>query len=62
MRWYFTMLNHGNGDGVHEVIQSAKAGASDQQIREAARLAGREADGEITIQVRNGSAGPSPAS
>ncbi|GIH18993.1 tetratricopeptide repeat protein [Rugosimonospora africana] len=51
MRWYFTMLDHGSGDGVHEAIQLAKAGMTDEQIREAARLAGREADGEVTIQT-----------
>jgi uncharacterized protein len=51
MRWYFTMLDHGNGDGVHEAIQLAKGGMTDEQIRAAARLAGREAEGEVTIQV-----------
>lgn len=51
MRWYFTMLDHGNGDGIHEAIQLAKAGMTDDQIREAARLAGQEAYGEVTIQT-----------
>jgi uncharacterized protein len=51
MRWYFTMLDHGNGDGIHEAIELAKSGVPDDQIREAARLAGREADGEVTIQT-----------
>jgi TPR repeat protein len=60
MRWFFTIFDHGSGDGVHEAIQLAKAGATDQQIREAARLAGRPADGEITIQVRDQSSGPAP--
>lgn len=53
MRWFFTMLDHGSGDGVHEAIQIAKAGAGDDQIREAAHLAGRPDDAEITIQVRD---------
>lgn len=51
MRWYFTMLDHGNGDGVHEALQLAKSGITDEQIREAARLAGRPGDGESTIYV-----------
>jgi len=51
MRWYFTMLDHGNGDGVHEAIELAKSGMTDEQIREAARLAGRPGDAEATIHV-----------
>jgi uncharacterized protein len=61
MRWFLTMFDHGSGDGVHEAIQLAKAGMTDQQIREAAHLAGREADGEITIQVRDEASGSAQA-
>ncbi|MFI6421306.1 tetratricopeptide repeat protein [Streptomyces sp. NPDC050842] len=40
VRWFFTMLAHGEGDGVHEAIELAKSGALDaDQVREAGRLA-----------------------
>jgi TPR repeat protein len=51
VRWYFTMLDHGNGDGVHEALQLARSGMTEEQIREAARLAGRPGDAEATIHV-----------
>ncbi|MFI1105861.1 tetratricopeptide repeat protein [Streptomyces melanogenes] len=41
VRWFFVMCAHGDGDGIHEAIQLAKAGALDEeQIRDAGRLAG----------------------
>jgi hypothetical protein len=48
VRWFLAMLNSGNGDGVHEAIQVAKS-MNPEQIREAARLAGRVGDGEAII-------------
>jgi uncharacterized protein len=51
MRWYFTMLDYGNGDGIHQALELAKSGVTDEQIREAARLAGRPDDAEATIHV-----------
>ena len=48
VRWYLAMLNHGNGNGVHEAMQVAR-GLSPEQIRTAARLAGRVGDGEALI-------------
>lgn len=51
MRWYFTMLDHGKGDGVHEALKLAKAGMTDEQIREAGRLAGHPDHAEVTIRT-----------
>jgi len=51
LRWFFTMLDHGSADGVHEVMQLAKSGMSHEQIREAAARAGRPGDAEVTIQT-----------
>ena len=51
MRWYFTMLDHGNGDGLHEALELAKSGMTDEQIHEAARLAGRPGNAESTLHV-----------
>ncbi|KOG67218.1 hypothetical protein ADK77_16850 [Streptomyces antibioticus] len=40
VRWFFVMLAHGDGNGIHEAIQLAKAAAlNEAQIREAGRLA-----------------------
>ncbi|MFI7703691.1 tetratricopeptide repeat protein [Nonomuraea sp. NPDC049480] len=50
VRWFLRMLDHGDGDGVHEAIQLAR-GMTDAQIREAAGLAGRPADGEVLIGI-----------
>ncbi|WP_449066198.1 tetratricopeptide repeat protein [Planomonospora algeriensis] len=50
VRWFLKMLDVGNGDGVHEAIELARS-VTDDQIREAAGLAGREADGESLISV-----------
>ncbi|MFF4759607.1 tetratricopeptide repeat protein [Streptomyces sp. NPDC001292] len=50
VRWFFVMLAHGDGDGIHEAIQLAKAGALDEeQIREAGRLAGAPGPAEALI-------------
>ncbi|MGW6394250.1 tetratricopeptide repeat protein [Streptomyces sp. NPDC055103] len=41
VRWFFAMLAHGDGDGVHEAIELAKSGGvTPDQVREAGRLAG----------------------
>jgi TPR repeat protein len=50
VRWFFVMLAHGNGNGIHEAIQLVKAGALDEeQIREAGRLAGDPGAAEALI-------------
>lgn len=52
-RWFLTMLRYGNGDGVHEAGMIA-GDMTDEEIREAARLAGDVAMGEAIIFTRNG--------
>jgi TPR repeat protein len=49
-RWFLTMLQHGNGDGIHEIFQFASR-MSPEQIRQAARLAGDPAAAESFISV-----------
>ncbi|MFC4857292.1 tetratricopeptide repeat protein [Actinophytocola glycyrrhizae] len=50
VRWFFGMLANGNGDGVHEAVDLAKAGAvNEKQIREAGRLAGTPTAAESLI-------------
>ncbi|MCD0445782.1 sel1 repeat family protein [Glycomyces sp. A-F 0318] len=52
VRWWFTMLAHGEGDGVHDAIALARSGALDErQIREAGRLAGTPASAEALIDT-----------
>ncbi|MFG3290264.1 tetratricopeptide repeat protein [Streptomyces sp. NPDC048179] len=55
-RWFLTMLDHGNGDGVHEVIQLVKRGMTEEQIRTAGELADRSSEAEtfITMARKNG--------
>jgi TPR repeat protein len=48
VRWFLTMLDRGNGDGIHEAIQLAPQ-MSVEEIREAGRLSGHEADAELLI-------------
>jgi TPR repeat protein len=52
LRWYFTMFQHGNGDGIHEAHKLAAMGMSDEQILEAGRLAGDEAFGRSMVETR----------
>ncbi|MEV5800509.1 tetratricopeptide repeat protein [Streptomyces collinus] len=55
VRWFFVMLAHGDGDGIHEAIQLAKAGALDEeQVREAGRLAGDPGAAEVLISTVRG--------
>lgn len=55
VRWFFVMLAHGDGNGVHEAIQLAKAGALDaEQIREAGRLADDPASAKALINTVSG--------
>ncbi|PJE96728.1 sel1 repeat family protein [Streptomyces carminius] len=50
VRWFFVMLAHGDGDGIHEAIQLVKARALDEEeIREAGRLAGDPGAAEALI-------------
>jgi uncharacterized protein len=52
VRWWFAMLAHGEGDGVHDAIELVKSGALDEhQIREAGRLAGTPASAASLIDV-----------
>ncbi|MFF4403332.1 tetratricopeptide repeat protein [Streptomyces sp. NPDC001404] len=51
VRWFLTMLDSGNGDGVHDAIQLART-MTDEQIREAGRLSGHETDAELLIRRR----------
>ncbi|MFI6486057.1 tetratricopeptide repeat protein [Streptomyces sp. NPDC050564] len=49
VRWFLAMLDSGNGDGIHEAIQLAKEGMTDEQIRTAGQLAGRSSEAENLI-------------
>lgn len=49
VRWFLTMLDRVNGDGVHEALQLAPSMSADE-IREAGRLAGRPEDAELLIR------------
>ncbi|MFE4414125.1 hypothetical protein [Streptomyces sp. NPDC056821] len=52
VRWFFVMLVHGDGNGIHEAIQLAKAGALDEkQMREAGRLAGDPGSADALIST-----------
>ena len=48
LHWFLEMLNYGNGDGMHEAVQIAPL-MSPAQVREGARRAGREAEGEALL-------------
>ena len=50
VRWYLAMLSVRDGDGVHEAIMVAKR-MSEAQIREAARLAGRDDDAALLLPL-----------
>jgi TPR repeat protein len=51
-RWFFVMLAHGDGNGIHEAIELARSGALDEgQIREAGRLAGDPGAAEALIDA-----------
>ncbi|MFI1840219.1 hypothetical protein [Streptomyces olivaceoviridis] len=52
VRWFLVMLAHGDGNGIHEAIQLAKARAMDEeQIREAGRLARAPGSAEALIDT-----------
>lgn len=51
VRWFLAMLDHGNGDGIHEAIQLAKRGMTDEQIRTAGELASRPSEAETLITM-----------
>lgn len=53
LRWFLAMQNVGRADGIHEALELSKSMTS-EQIRDGARLAGREADGEMLVQMRSG--------
>lgn len=48
LHWFLAMLNYGDGDGMHEAIQLVPL-MSKAQVREGARRAGREGDGEALL-------------
>ncbi|RAY11296.1 hypothetical protein DPM19_31615 [Actinomadura craniellae] len=50
VRWFLNMLDVGNGDGVHEAIQLARS-MTEEQINQAAKLAGREPDAHTLIST-----------
>ena len=52
LRWYFTMFQHGSGDGIHEAHKLAAMGMSDEQILEAGSLAGDEFFGRSLVETR----------
>ncbi|MFF9915932.1 tetratricopeptide repeat protein [Streptomyces sp. NPDC013457] len=59
VRWYFVMFDHGDGNGIHDAIQLAKAVAmTENQIREAGHLAGLPAAAESLISVVQGKRPP----
>ncbi|MCX4745889.1 sel1 repeat family protein [Kitasatospora sp. NBC_01287] len=51
IRWFLSMLDRGNADGIHQAIDLARYMTADQ-VREAGRLAGREADAELLLRRR----------
>ncbi|MEV5173725.1 tetratricopeptide repeat protein [Streptomyces flaveolus] len=52
VRWFFVMLAHGDGNGIHEAVQLAKDGAlNEEQIREAGRLARDPGSAEALIDT-----------
>ncbi|POX57846.1 hypothetical protein C3492_41250 [Streptomyces sp. Ru62] len=52
VRWFLVMLAHGDGNGIHEAIQLAKARAmEEEQIREAGRLARDPGSAEALIDT-----------
>jgi TPR repeat protein len=51
VRWFLAMLDSRNGDGIHEAIQLAKRGMTDEQIHTAGRLAGRPSEAETLIHT-----------
>ncbi|WP_149256885.1 tetratricopeptide repeat protein [Actinomadura sp. K4S16] len=50
VRWLLKPIDFGDGDGVHDAIQIARA-MTDAEIREAATRAGREADADALINT-----------
>ncbi|UUN27485.1 tetratricopeptide repeat protein [Streptomyces sp. FIT100] len=54
VRWYFTMFEHGDGDGIHDAIELAKQGMTDEQIHEAGRLAGQPGSAQALIGTVTG--------
>jgi len=52
VRWYLTLLTHGDGDGVHEAIKLVREhDLTDDEVRHAASLAGRPSAAESILSV-----------
>lgn len=51
LRWLLAMQNHGSSEGTHDAVQLALTMPA-EQVREAARLSGRETDGEVLVEMR----------
>jgi TPR repeat protein len=58
LRWFIAMLNVGRGEGVHEAHQMVSQ-MSEDDIRDAASLAGRPSDAEIFLEQRRAAGGDS---
>lgn len=52
LRWFLEMQNVGRKDSMHEALALSRV-MSDREVREAARLAQREPDGEILVQMKS---------
>ncbi|WP_368666628.1 tetratricopeptide repeat protein [Kitasatospora sp. MBT63] len=48
IRWFLSMLDRGNADGIHQANDLARYMTADQ-VREGGRLAGREVEAELLI-------------
>jgi TPR repeat protein len=51
LRWYLAMLNHGDGDGIHQGHQIVDR-MTDQQILDAGRQSGRTSEAETFLRMR----------
>ncbi|MBY8882209.1 hypothetical protein [Actinacidiphila acidipaludis] len=52
VRWFLAMLDHGNGDGIHETIELLqRGGMTPEQIRAAGELAGRPSEAETFVAM-----------
>ncbi|MGW0632420.1 tetratricopeptide repeat protein [Streptomyces sp. NPDC002758] len=59
MRWYFTMLDRNDGDGIHDAIELLKSSSvTEDQVREAGRLANQSAAAESVISAVQGKRSP----
>jgi TPR repeat protein len=50
LRWFLAMQNQGSRDGTHAAVELAMT-MTPEQVRQAARESGREADGEVLVRM-----------